>query len=371
MKLSEIIRILEDIAPPEYGKPDDTIGLQIGGLEQDVRSVIVTVDVTPAVVNEAVRRSADLLIAHHPLISVKYAPLPSVRLDVYPQSLVYELVNGGVGLYVMHTNYDAAEGGINDVLAERLGVVDTKILEPTYAGRMFKLVTFVPGEAVDAVRDAVSEAGAGVIGNYTHCSFQSPGTGTFKPMPGAEPYVGKVGELEKAPEFRLEVLVPQDRLHDVISAMIAAHPYEEVAYDVYPLWNKGEQFGLGRYGRLQAPTTFGAFCSMVCEVLGVQEPRTSGDPGAPVETVALVGGGAGDRIEIAHSKGVDAYLTGDVNHHQFLLAKALGLHGIDATHFWTERPGMIALAPRLHDLLSPHGVTVEYVDDVILSGESA
>ena len=232
MKLSEIIPLLEEIAPPEYAKPDDAIGLQIGDPDQDVRRVIVTVDVTPAVVGEAIRRSADLLVAHHPLVSVKYAPLASIRLDVYPQSLVYKLVNAGTALYVMHTNYDAAAGGINDVLAERLGVVDTKVLEPTYAGKMFKLVTFVPGEAVDAVRDALAEAGAGVIGNYSHCSFQSPGTGTFKPMPGAEPYVGKVGELEKAPEFRLEVLVPEAGLHDAISALLAAHPYEEVAYDV-------------------------------------------------------------------------------------------------------------------------------------------
>jgi len=367
MKLSEIIRILEDIAPPEYAMPDDAIGLQVGDPGQDVRRVIVTVDVTPAVAGEAIRRSAELLIAHHPLIDVEYSPLRSIRLDVYPQSLVYQLVNAGVGLYVMHTNYDSAPGGINDVLAERLSVVDTKIMEPTYTGKMFKLVTFVPNEAVDAVRAALSEAGAGVIGNYTHCSFQSPGTGTFKPQPGAEPYTGKVGEMEKAPEFRLEVLVPEDRLHDAITAMVAAHPYEEVAYDVYPLWNRGKECGIGRYGKLQTPMTFGGFCAMACEVLRVREPRTSGDPESHVETVALLGGGGGSRIKLAHSKGVDAFLTGDVNHHEFLLARALGLNVIDATHFWTERPGMIALAPRLHDLLSPQGVTVEYLDDATMA----
>ncbi|HUV05259.1 MAG TPA: Nif3-like dinuclear metal center hexameric protein [Armatimonadota bacterium] len=366
MKLSDIIRILEEIAPPEYAEPDDAIGLQVGDPDQEVRRVIVTVDVTPAVISEAVRTSADLLVAHHPVIDVKYAPLRSVRLDVYPQSLVYRLVNAGTALYVMHTNYDAAKGGINDVLAERLGVVDTKVLEPTYAGKMFKLVTFVPAEAVDAVRDALAEAGAGVIGNYTHCSFQSPGTGTFEPMPGAEPYVGKIGELERTPEFRLEVLVPEGSLHDTISAMVAAHPYEEVAYDVYPLWNKGEEFGLGRYGRLRTPMTFDGLCEMVRDVLEVEDLRVSGDPDASVETVALLGGGAGSRIELAHSKGVDVYVTGDVNHHQFLLAKALGLNVIDATHFRTERPGMIALAPRLHEILSAEDVTVEYVDDVTL-----
>jgi len=367
MKLGKIIRVLEDIAPPEYAKADDAIGLQIGDLDQEVRRIIVTVDVTPAVTGEAIRRSADLVVAHHPLISVKYAPLASIRLDVYPQSLVYKLVNAGTALYVMHTNYDAATGGINDVLAERLGVVDTKVLEPTYTGKMFKLVIFVPSEAVDAVRDALAEAGAGVIGNYTHCSFQSPGTGTFKPMPGAEPYVGKVGELEKAPEFRLEVLAPEGSLHDAISAMLAAHPYEEAAYDVYPLWNRGEEFGLGRYGRLRTPMTFDGLCEMARDVLEVEDLRVSGDPDASIETVAVLGGAGGSSIELAHSKGVDAYVTGDVNHHQFLLAKALGLNVIDATHFHTERPGMIALAPRLYDVLSAEDVTVEYADDITLA----
>lgn len=363
MKLSEIIKILEEIAPPEYAQGDDSIGLQIGGMNQDVRSIMVTVDITPGVVAEAIRKPVDLIISHHPLINVKYSPIANVRLDEYPQSLVYQLVNGGVGLYVMHTNYDAAVGGINDVLAERLGVTGAKAMIPTYETKLFKLATFVPGEAVDAVRDAVAEAGGGVIGNYTHCSFQSPGTGTFKAEEGAEPYIGKVGELEKVAEFRLEMLVAEDRLHDAISALIAAHPYDEVAYDVYPLWNKGKTHGIGWVGKLRSPMSFQRFCAMVCRELGVPDPRVAGDPESVVETVALIGGGGGSRVGLAHEMGADAYLTGDVNHHQFLHAKALGINVIDATHFWTERPGMIALAPRLHEMLSSKGVTVEYWDD--------
>lgn len=366
MILRDIIKVLEEIAPPKYAQEDDNIGLQIGDPGADVRSIIVTVDVTPAVVAEVVRRPADLMISHHPLIHPNWSPLPSVRLDVYPQSLVYQLVNAGAGLYVMHTNYDAAEGGINDVLAERLGVIDTKVLLPTWTDKVFKLAVFVPAEAVDAVRDAVAEVGGGVIGDYSHCSFRTPGTGTFKPLPGAEPYVGRVGELEEAPEFRLEMIVPESRLHDAITAMIAAHPYEEVAYDVYPLANEGRVHGIGLHGRLPQPATFGEFCETVCEALGVPDPRVSGDPGAPVETVAFVGGGGSRRIDLAKSAGADVYITGDVGHHQFELAKGIGINVIDATHFWTERPGMIALAPRLHDLLSSQGVTVEYVDDVTL-----
>jgi dinuclear metal center YbgI/SA1388 family protein len=361
MKLKDIIRILEGIAPPEYAKTGDKIGLQIGDPSADISRVIVTVDVTRTVVSEAIRRSAELIVAHHPLI---YEPIPAVRLDVYPQSLVYLLVNAGINLYVMHTNFDAAPNGINDVLADRLGVVETEVLEPTYVGKLFKVVTFVPAEAVDAVRDALAEAGAGVIGKYTHCSFQSPGTGTFKPLIGAHPYTGKVGELSKEPEFRLEMLVDERHLHEAITAMISAHPYEEVAYDIYPLRNQGEAFGLGRYGRLRNPMTLDGFCEMIKDMLEVEDLRVCGDLEADIEKVALMGGGGGSRIALAHSKGVDVYVTGDVNHHQFQEARAIGLNVIDATHFHTERPGMIALAPRLYEILSDEGITVEYVDDL-------
>ncbi|MHB1001421.1 MAG: Nif3-like dinuclear metal center hexameric protein [Armatimonadota bacterium] len=366
MKLSDIIPILEEMAPPEYALPGDRIGLQVGDPDQDVRSIVVTMDLTHRVLGEAIRRNAGLIIAHHPLI---YDPLTSVRSDIYPQSLIYRLIKAGIPLYIMHTNYDAAEGGTDDTLAERLGLIDTRILEPTYTGKNFKLVTFVPVDSVDAVRDAMSDAGAGIIGSYSHCSFQSKGEGTFTPMEGSEPWVGHVGEFETADEYRLEMMVPEISLHDVISAMIKVHPYEEVAYDVYPLWNKGVQRGFGRYGKLVKPMTFDGFCEMVRDVLEVEDTRVSGDPESIIETVALMGGSGGSRIDLAHSVGADVYVTGDVKHSQFMQAQALGINMLDATHFHTERPGMIALAPRLYDALSSDGVTVEYIDDMIINGE--
>lgn len=362
MTLQEIIRVLEEVAPPRYATPGDRIGLQVGDPGREVKRVFVTVDATPALIEEAARRSADLIVAHHPLI---FMPMPTVRADVYPQSLVYRLVNSGLSLYVMHTNFDCADGGINDILAERLRLEETEVLEPVYTESMYKLVIFVPQGAVDLVREAMSDAGAGMIGNYTHCSFQTPGIGTYMPMPGAQPYAGSVGELALADEIRMEVLVPESALSDVISAMREAHPYEEVAFDVYPLRNRGEKWGLGRYGRLRAQMTFEGFCEMVRDVLEVDDARVMGDPNAKIQTVAILGGGGGSRVSLAASKGVDAYVTGDVNHHQFLEAQALGLNIIDATHFRTERPGMVALAPRLQDLL---GLEVEYVDDVTIVG---
>lgn len=370
MKLNEIIRILEEIAPPEYAQIDDNVGLQAGDPDREIRGIVVTVDVTPGVVAEAIRRKADLIVSHHPVISHRSGALLSVRADTYPQSLIFRLVSGGVALYVMHTNFDSAPGGINDVLAERLGVVDTKVLLPTYTDKVFKLVTFVPEEAADCVREALADAGAGVIGEYTDCSFATPGIGTFRPSPEAKPYTGDVGQLERVPEVRLEVVLPENRLHDAISAMVAAHPYEEVAYDVYPLWNKGETHGIGLYGKLKKPTTFARFCAMACKVLQVPDPRSCGDPKSVVKTVALLGGGGSGRIDLAHTKGADVYVTGDVGHHQFLLAKAIGINVLDATHFWTERPGMMELAPKLSELLSADKVKVEYVDDPILETEA-
>lgn len=366
MNVGEIVEILDGIAPPEYAMSGDSIGLQVGDPDQDVRQVMVTVDVTPSVVAEAVRRSVDLLISHHPLI---YTPLPSVRLDLYPQSLVYTLVSAKISHFAMHTNFDAADGGINDVLAERLGLSNLSVLEPTYSEKSFKLVTFVPSESVDFVRDALAEAGAGIIGKYSHCSYQSPGSGTFLPMEGAEPYIGSVGALKKVPEYRLEVLVSENRLHDVISALKTAHPYEEAAYDVYSLKHPSRVRGIGRCGMLRTPMTFDGLCEMVRDVLGVEDTRVCGDPESHVAKIAIMGGSGGSSVGLAKSLGMDVLITGDVRHHQFVEAQAIGLNVIDATHFYTERPGMIALAPRLHDLLSSEGITVEYLDDDILAGD--
>jgi dinuclear metal center YbgI/SA1388 family protein len=363
MKLSEIIKIMDELAPPELACSGDPVGLHVGDPDQEIERIAVTVDATPKVVGEAIRRRMELIITHHPLI---YTPLPSVRADLYPQSLIYRLVSSKTALFAAHTNFDAAPGGINDALCSRLGIVDTDILEPTFRESMFKLAVFVPEESVEGVRGAIFKAYPGSIGNYSHCSFGAPGTGTFKPLPGAEPYLGTVGEMERASEMRLEVLVPEGALAGVISAMVAAHPYEEVAYDVYPLRNKGERYGLGRIGTLSKPMSFDGFCEMVRDVLDVEATRVEGDPDALIERVAVMGGAGGSFTGLARARGADAYVTGDVKHHELLQARASGLNLVDATHFATERPGMVDLAPRLYDRLSGRGVSVVYMDDMMV-----
>jgi dinuclear metal center YbgI/SA1388 family protein len=358
MKVSDIIHDLEEIAPPRLADEGDMIGLQVGDGQADVTRLLVAVDPTPAVVDYAVDSGAGLLVTHHPLI---HRPIETLAAGEPMRDRLIKLVAAGRALYVMHTNYDSVEGGVNDVLAGRLGVRVTGLLCVRRRERKFKVAVFTPAEAVDAVRDAMAEAGAGVVGNYTHCSFRTEGTGTFVPLPAAQPYVGGIGELEEAAELRLEMLVPEWRLGPVLDAMIGQHPYEEVAYDVYPLENEPYAYGYGRVGRLAAAVKLSEFRRTVEAALNYHETRMVGDPDMPVEVVALCGGGGSSLIRDAHAAGVNVYVTGDVGHHDFLTADALGLAVIDAGHYQTERPGMEALAERLSRDYAEQSVGVEFL----------
>ncbi|MBI2844903.1 MAG: Nif3-like dinuclear metal center hexameric protein [Armatimonadetes bacterium] len=358
MKLREVIRDLEEIAPPGLVDEGDKIGLQVGNVESDATRVLVAVDPTPAVVDAAVHEGADLLICHHPLI---YTPLESLAAGEPTQDRLIKLISAGVALYVMHTNYDSVEGGVNDALAETLGVDVTGILATRRRERKFKVIVFVPSESVDAVRDAMAEAGAGIIGHYTYCSFRTEGIGTFVAMPTAQPYVGDIGNLEEVGEFRLEMLVPEWRLGQVIDAMIAKHPYEEVAYDVYPLANEPYTYGYGRVGRLKNAVKLAEFRETVAEALDFRETRMIGDADRPVEIVALCGGAGRSLIKDAAACGANVFVTGDMGHHDMLAADALGLAVIDAGHYHTERPGMEALAERLSRIYAEKPVSVEFL----------
>lgn len=358
MKLKDIIRDLEEIAPPILADDGDKIGLQVGSVESDIARISVAVDPTFSVIDSAIEHGANLLISHHPLI---YTPLETLAAGKPTADRIIKLISSGVALYVLHTNYDSVDGGINDVLAERLGVRVTGLLTTTRRERKFKVAVFTPAKAISAVRDAMAEAGAGVIGNYTHCSFRAEGTGTFLPLSEAQPHVGSVGKLEAAPEFRLEMLAPEWRLGAVLDAMVSNHPYEEVAYDVYPLENEPYAYGYGRIGTLSEAIKLSEFRERVGDALDSRETRMVGKPDRPIETVALCGGGGRHLIRDAAAKGADVYVTGDVGHHDFLDADMLGLAVIDAGHYETERPGMVALAERLGRMYREESLTVEFL----------
>jgi len=334
IKCKRIIKWLEEWAPKSLAMEGDRIGLLLGDPSSDVENVLVTLEITAEVVEEAVGLGVQLIVSHHPLFR---EPLSYLRFDMYPGNIIGRLIQKGINAYAAHTNLDAAPGGVNDVLARRLGLQDLEVLYPTYQEKSYKVVVFVPQGYEDRVRQAMSEAGAGRIGNYVECSFQTEGTGTFKPLPGAQPFSGEVGKLEKAQEFRLEMVVSGNKLSQVLEAMVSAHPYEEVAYDVYPLWTKSGSIGLGRVGRLKEARPLGVFAEGVKELLGLKAVRVTGDLQRPVSKVALCGGSGMRLLMRAVELGADVYLTGDVRHHEALEAKALGISLIDAGHHATER----------------------------------
>jgi len=359
MNVADVISRLDEIAPPYLAEDGDPIGLQTGAAENPVTKVFVAVDVTPAIIEQAIGAGAEMIISHHAII---YSPLKSLaRVDPRVEP-VTRLVAEDIATYIVHTNYDIAPGGVSDVLAAELGVVQTDILAVRKTEPMLKVVVFVPPEALDAVRSALATAGAGIIGNYSECSFRALGKGSFKPLKGAQPYIGQVGKLEEAEEYRLEMIVPESLVSQAVQAMLSAHPYDEPAYDIYRLENAPIRYGFGRIGRLDQPTDLSSFARRVEERLGVRGMRMVGDPSQRVERVAVCGGGGDRLIAEARSAGADVYVTGTADYHRMLEAASLGLAFIDAGHFETERPAMRELAHRLNRDFADEPVEFRYVE---------
>jgi len=339
-----LIQILEKWAPKKLALDWDNPGLAIGDLSGEISSVLLTLTVTSESVKFAVENNYEMIIAHHPLF---FRPLKSLRKDTPLGEIVYNAIKNDIVIYSAHTNLDIAGGGINDILADLLNLERIQVLRPTYREKLNKLVVFVPKGYEDAVRNAMCDAGAGHIGNYSHCTFNTGGTGTFMPLAGTNPFIGEQYKLEKADEVRIETIVPESIQKIVINAMIKAHPYEEVAYDIYPLDNSGKEFGLGRIGHIKEPTTLREFCNDVKEKLDISYLKVSGDFDKTISKVAICGGAGADLIQAAAFFGADVLVTGDIKYHDALDAKKLGLAVIDAGHFGTEK----IILPVLKDYL--------------------
>lgn len=359
LTVQDIVDELENIAPPDLADEGDKIGLQVGALSAQVQKICVAVDTSPSVINSAIENKAELLVTHHPLI---FHPLRSVTVSDPVARRVIKLVQSGTAHFAMHTNYDTVPGGINDVLAAKLGVVACEPLTTRHTDSLHKIVVFVPEEAVEQVRNAMADAGAGVIGQYTHCSFRSQGIGSFVPLPTAHPYIGSAGKLEEVEEYRLEMVCMGSWVDYVVAAMLEAHPYDEVAYDVYKLANEPVKYGYGRVGKLEEPMSLHDYSERIKDALELDYVKVSGDKDKTIERVAFCGGSGSSLYKEAASTGADVYITGDTKHHDILDADALGLAIIDATHFATEKPGMVALAEKLKKMFAPSGVQVQYIE---------
>lgn len=324
----EIIVLLESFSPKEYAMEGDRVGLQIGQLNRPVGRVLVALDLVEEVVDEAIEKGAQLIIAHHPPI---YRPLAKLATDTAQGRIIEKLIKHDISVYAAHTNLDVATGGVNDMLASALGLENPEVLIPTYEERLKKIVVYVPNEHAGKVREAMGKAGAGSIGNYSHCSFSSGGTGRFLPGEGANPFIGSQGRIEEVQEERIETVLPGRLVKKVVTAMLKAHPYEEPAYDIYPIDNKGDSLGLGRLGTV-GEMTLRQFAEKVKNDLGVEAVRVVGDLDAKVKKVAVLGGDGNKYFSQAKFRGADVYVTGDIYYHVAHDALMLGLNIVDPGH---------------------------------------
>ena len=335
--IADVTDALEAWAPPGSAQDYDNVGLQVGDATRPVTSALLALDATPEVLEEAKAHDAELVVTHHPLL---FQPLDGVTADGYVSSLALRFAEAGIGLYSIHTNLDAAPGGVSFALADRLGLTDVGFLDG-FEDTLYKLAVFVPEDAFDDVRRALANAGAGQIGDYEACAFATGGTGFFKPGTGTDPHIGTAGgDVESAQERKLEVEVARWNLGTVMAALQETHPYEEVAYDLYPVKQKNSRAGLGALGHLDEPMPLSAFLDRVATRLDAGSLRYAGDPDATVERVAVCGGAGSDFIGTARGTGADAYVTADVKYHAFF--DVLDREGtpqmalIDPGHYETE-----------------------------------
>ncbi len=332
-RIHDLVGLVHKLYDPELAAEWDNVGLQVGDLAAPLDKVLVALDPSLSAIQAAQHAGAQALVTHHPLL---FRPITRLTPDDAVGEVLWNAIRGGVAIVSAHTNLDCAVNGLNDWLAERLGVEQSSPMQPV-AGTYLKLIVFVPLEHAQNVADALFSAGAGHIGHYDQVSFRSRGEGTFRPGEGANPFIGEVGQGEVVEEVRLETILPKRKLASVLEKMQKAHPYEEVAYDLVPLQNQVPGAGLGRIGRLPQATTLDAFAAQVKSALGCDHLRLIGAGDRAIHKVAICGGSGAGLLQTAHRQGADVLVTGDVKYHEARQAEELGVALIDAGHFATEK----------------------------------
>ena len=328
-----IIDQMEQLAPKKLAEEWDNVGLLVGSPSHKVDRVLVALDVTDDIIDYAIKENVQMIVAHHPFL---FRPMKQIRTDWAQGAMIEKLLVNGIAVYAAHTNLDIAEGGVNDVLAERIGLTDIEPLTVTSRQNLVKLVVFVPKDSAEDVRAAIAKAGAGYIGEYSDCAFMTDGTGVFLPREGTSPYIGEKGSLTRVEEVRIETIMPEEIERRVVRAMLRAHPYEEVAYDIYPLKNTGREYGLGRIGSLAEELPLGAVIDRIKEAVGVPVIKFTGSPERMIKKVAVCGGSGSDLIPKAAMRGADLLLTADVKYHDGQKADENDIAVADAGHYYTE-----------------------------------
>ena len=315
--VSEVIAALERFAPVQYQESYDNSGLLIGNYNTQVKGVLLSLDITENVVEEAILLGANLIVCHHPVI---FSGLKAVTGKSSVEKIVINCIKNDIAIYAAHTNIDNNSKGVSFKMAEKLNLMNITPLV-TYSGQLLKLVTFVPEAHVEKVRQAIFEAGAGTIGNYNSCSFNIGGEGTFKAMEGANPFVGEINELHKESEIRFETILPRHLESSVVQALLKSHPYEEVAYDLYPLTNHNPLTGAGAVGILDKEVDEESFLMSVKEIFACPVIRHTNFLNKKIKKIAVCGGSGYGFLKHAINCKADVYITADLKYHQFAEAE--------------------------------------------------
>jgi dinuclear metal center YbgI/SA1388 family protein len=332
MKIKDIIAGLESIAPAYWQEPYDNVGLLTGDAEWHCTGALVTLDATEAVVEEAIGKKCNLIIAHHPII---FSGLKKINGGNYVEKAVIAAIKNDIALFAIHTNLDNVQQGVNGMIADKLGLINKAILQPK-PGSLKKLFTFVPYVQLEGLRAAIFNAGAGFIGNYSECSFAVQGQGTFKAGDSADPFVGEIGKRHQEEEAKIEIVFPPHLEKQVITAMKKAHPYEEVAYDIVALDNQHPQIGSGLIAELPHPMGENEFLQHIKRIFKVPVIRHTRLLQQPVSKVALCGGAGSFLISKALASGAQFFITSDIKYHEFFDANNTIIIA-DIGHFESEQ----------------------------------
>lgn len=313
MKLYEIIKTIEEAVPKSLQESYDNSGLQVGDTNRRINKILINLDCTEKLIDEAIEKKADLIVTHHPLL---FSGIKRVSKNTEIERIIHKSIQHEIAIYAMHTNLDCHYEGVSRYIGKKLELENIKTLEPK-DDFLYKLAVFIPEKHVELVKSSIFEAGAGYIGNYDCCSFNTSGLGTFRALENAKPYVGKKNETHTEQEIKTEIIVPKHLLSKVVFNLLKAHPYEEPAYDIYPVANKYEKAGLGIIGNLKEPMKEIEFLKNLKNTLSLPLIKHTVIRNKPIKTVAFCGGSGSSLIYKAMQKGADIYITGDIKYHDF------------------------------------------------------
>lgn len=331
MKIKEIINTLETWAPPGYQEKYDNARLITGNPNEELKGVLITLDCIEDVVQEAIEKNCNLIVAHHPIV---FGGLKSLTGKTYVERTVIRAIKNDIAIYAIHTNLDNVYNGVNKKIADIIGLTNLKVLSPK-PSTLSKLVTFIPRENTQQVLDQLYATGAGEIGNYDHCSFTTQGTGTFRPNPQANPHIGQSGQEENVQEHRIELMFPTHLQGRVVNALKSAHPYEEVAYYITPLSNTNQEVGAGLVGVLKAEMDIIDFMGFIKKQFNLRTIRHTKTHKSTVQKIAVCGGAGSFLLPNARNAGADVYITADYKYHEFFDAED-NITILDIGHYESE-----------------------------------